>query len=73
MVFYDGFVVPARDVAELVSDVLEFMVKVFAVVGEPVLDTFEQIPGEVGLIACRVSVFCDVVEPFGKEHLKGTG
>ena len=49
----------------------EFFVEVFAVVGEPVLDGFEQIPREVGLITLRIAVFCDVVEPLGEELLVG--
>jgi len=59
------------DVAELVSDVFEFFVEVFAVVGEPILDAFEQIPREVSPVALGLSVFCDVVESFGEELFVG--
>ena len=54
------------NVAELVSDVFEFLIEGFAVVGKPVLDGFEQIPWEVCLIAFGVAVLCDVVESLGE-------
>ena len=39
------------DVAELIADVFELFVECFAVVGKPVLDALEQIPGEVVAVA----------------------
>jgi len=59
------------EITELVSDVFELFVEVFSVVSEPVLDGFEQIPGEVGAIAFGVAVLCDVIEPLAEEVFVG--
>jgi len=59
------------DRVELVSDVFEFLVEVLAVVGNPVLDGFEQIPREVIVVAFGIAVLCDVFEPLREELLIG--
>ena len=50
------------EIGEGVTDVLEFIVEVFAVPGEPVLEGFEEVSRETGRVSCGVAVICDFVE-----------
>lgn len=61
------------DACKLVSEVFELLVKLVAVVGEPVLYGFEQVGGEVLLESLRIAVLCDVVESLSDEPLIVSG
>ncbi len=54
---------------EIISDMLELMIKVFAVVVEPFLDTFEQIGWEVTPPVNRAAVCLDILEAIQDEAL----
>ena len=58
-----------EELVEGVADVFQLGVKFFAVAVEPVLQTFEQVGGKVGVVAGAVAVGGDDLETFLDEGL----
>ena len=63
----------SEDPVEGVADVFEFGVELVAAMAEPVLQTFEQISGEVGAVAGGIAMGADDVELVGNQGTVASG
>ena len=65
----DGEAGRREDLVERVADVLQFVVKLVAVVLEPILEAFEQVGGEVRAITRGIAMQRDLCEPIGEQGM----